>query len=114
MVDRANDYIEKQRENAQAIIAKEKLAAEEASRKQFRDFLESPIVWIAACLLIVPVACWIYLRITTTTNPLELAARDPWVRAQLAKHKNNPPPTDNPEESPAKPPPLPRNTRKAK
>ena len=123
VIERVRDNTEKKGEPAQATPTKVPAAD---TQRPISEFFDSPLVWVAILVVVLPVVCWVVIRLRATTNPLTLAARDPWVRARLAERKAErhakkaaeqaeqaEPQTDDPG-SHATPPPLPRKPRETK
>jgi len=93
----ADEYFSKQDEKLKAAMATQKKAEVLESGWNFSAILLSPVIWIAALLVVLSGLTWVYVRLSATTSTAALASSDPWIRARLAQGQpGEKPGTDEP------------------
>ena len=77
------------RDSGGATIAAKRHVQENENDRNLSAFLASPILWIAVAAALLLVGAWAYIKLSATTDPLELAETDPWIQARLAQSRAN-------------------------
>ena len=81
----ADEYFSKQNEKMKATLATQKQAEVLEDGWNFASIMLSPVIWIAAALVVLSALSWVYVRLSATTSTAALAESDPWIRARLAQ-----------------------------
>src|SRR5437899_2305515 len=84
----ADEFFAKNPNNGAGVVAERQLERIENGKKVVA-VAASPIIWISVAFILLSVGAWIYVKLSATTDPLELAETDPWIQARLAQSRAN-------------------------
>lgn len=76
-------------ETSKALSASPAFAPKTVTGESVDAFYRSPVVWIAAAFILLSTGAWIYIKVTSTTDPHALAATDPWIQERIAQSQAN-------------------------